>query len=172
MAPNQHRSTAGKTLVAFSLFAAVIAAFSLYLRYRAVPLPDGKPGDEYAHFPTGLGDQDLYVTDMGPGYDLFHPNLKFEKMPEKLKSGLYRRNHKPMTLDDKNVRRLTRELGDRFWVYVAPSKSGKEVRYFLKAGVGAYIQFGEQKYFPEPNDNRPGVRLDSNSPDTPPNSEN
>ena len=168
MAPNQHRSTAGKTLIAFSLFAAVIAAFSLYLRYRAEPLPDGGPRDEYAHFPTGLGDQELYTANLGPGYDIFFPNLVFEQMPEELKPGLYRRNHQPMTVDDDDVRRFAREKGNRLWVYVNPSPSGDKVRYFLKAGDGQYIQFGEQKYFPHDGDERPGVLPGTTAPDVMP----
>lgn len=150
MSDNQHRSTAGKTLVAFALLAAVVAAFALYLYIN-------REKDEFTSYPTGLGDTELYTEDLGPGFDLFQPNLVFEEMPEEFGVGLYRRNHGSVHVEDGKAKRLTREKEDRYWVYTTPSKTGKSIRYLLKSGEDAYIEFGKQKYFPEPGDTRPGA---------------
>ncbi len=152
MESNQHRGSAGKTLLAFALLAAVVAAFSLYLRAT-------RDKNEFVSYPTALGDTDLYTTELGPGFDMFFPNLVFEGMPESLAPGLYRRNHGPVTIRDSRVTRLAREKGDRHWVYSTPSHDGKTSRYFLKVADDSFIEFGEQKYFRDPSDTRPAARL-------------
>ncbi|CAN5345115.1 hypothetical protein BH23VER1_BH23VER1_15950 [soil metagenome] len=143
MARNEHRDTAGRTLVGFAVVVALVAVATGQDWWEKMDL-------ELILLPTAVEDQDYYA---GLGENDFEaPNLVFWGAPD----GALRLSPTPLMLRDFRMRKLvdrrtgvfTRDADDKVFVYRYEKDdfdagSGIPARYFLKVSDNQYLEFGD-----------------------------
>jgi hypothetical protein len=134
------RGTPGLILL---LFAALLLVAALV---RIIQARHESEPDEAVPI-TSLGDTHYY-TNLSEN-DYYNPALSFDAAP----NGLFRRTVNPVARSDSRMIRCCLESTSQFIVYSEwhPASSQKAAgipRWYLKAGPGRYVEFGERKYWP------------------------
>jgi len=96
---------------------------------------------------SGLGDVSYYSTFSKDDFN--QSTLFFAQKPK----GCFRRSDEPEARADGSMQRFTLENSGKYIVYTeAHSKNDEEgrkvTRYFLKAGEGLYVEFGDRNHWP------------------------
>jgi len=139
---NEIRDTPGRLLMAWALLfsSLVLLAWRIHV-HRAEY--------DWLEYPTALGDNAYYDPAAGRGLggnDFFESNLRF--VIDGKEQAAYRRLHEPTRRRDVRMRKVARDAGGRFYVYVDEAEKAETTRLYLKAGEDRYIEFGERLYYP------------------------
>lgn len=134
------RGTPGMILLLFSALLMVAALVHL-IQARNEPTPDE------ARPLTGVGDTHYYANLSENDY--YNPSLVFDAASK----GLFRRTVNPVARNDARMLRCCVESTGQFVVYSewhppASHKATAARRWYLKAGPGRYVEFGERKHWP------------------------
>ena len=126
-------------------FRVVSATSCLFLLLECRCLPSARPPRvEHSGVLGGLS------YDAGVSQDDFNqPVLFFAQKPK----GCFRRSDEPESREDGSMQRFSLENSGKYIVYTeAHPKNENEVRkltrYFLKAGEGLYVEFGDRNHWP------------------------
>jgi hypothetical protein len=146
-AGNVMRDTPGRLLLVW----AFLFAFLVLLAWR---IHVHRADYDWLEYPTALGDTGYYPLAKGRGLgadDCYEANLKFTLAGKDY--ALFRRLMEPTRRKDVRMRKVARDASDRFYVYTdevakADADRGVKLRFYLKAGEDAYIEFGEKVFFP------------------------
>lgn len=137
---NQTRGTPGIIFCLFTvaIFLSTVTAWEKRLRKGTV--------GRIEHL-SGAGDHAFYAITSDE--DLNEPGIVFQQEPH----GVFRRASSPVRRDDAQMLRVAVEKNGRWIVYsdeypVEKIDPAHRI-YFLKSGVGEYIEFGERNHWPE-----------------------
>jgi hypothetical protein len=138
---NQIRGTPGLMLCVFVVFAASCLFLLLEKRFM-----HSEQSPKIEHL-SGLGDVSYYSTFSKDDFN--QSTLFFAQKPK----GCFRRSDEPEAREDGSMQRFTLENSGKYIVYTeAHSKNDEEgrkvTRYFLKAGEGLYVEFGDRNHWP------------------------
>jgi len=138
---NQTRGTPGLMLCVFVVFATSCLFLLLEKRFVHSERP---PRIEHL---SGLGDVSYYAGFFQDDFN--QPVLFFAQKPK----GCFRRSDEPESREDGSMQRFSLENSGKYIVYTeAHPKNEDEVRkltrYFLKAGEGLYVEFGDRNHWP------------------------
>ena len=136
MNSNEARDTPGRLLLLWTALFAMVVLFSWRVHL-------GRRQFDWVEYPTALGDQKLYTQMLGTN-DFFEPSVKFPKEEK----GVFRRMFSPIKRQDEKMAKVALDSTGSHFVYAAESEKKKPMRYFLKQGENAYIEFGARKYYP------------------------
>jgi hypothetical protein len=138
---NVLRDTPGRLLMGWALLFSAVVLLSWRVQVHRAEW-------EWLEYPTGLGDGVWY--DAGAGLrgvaveDFYAANLVFTW--EGRRYELFRRLHEPTRRKDARMVKVGRDQESGLVVY-REEKRVEPVRFFLKAGDGLYLEFGERLYY-------------------------